>query len=198
MYVQIPSAACRPVPPRGVPRPETPVGEALTVDVPRHADADLARLAVRVGEHLRVAGRRIATADSCTGGWIGKALTDVPGSSGWFETGFIAYGNAAKTALLGVLPTELDQHGAVSEAVVKAMALGALERAGADISVAVSGIAGPDGGTPGKPVGTVWLAWAWRRGKSVHVQARRKLFKGDRDAVRRKSVAGALSGLLEL
>ncbi len=138
------------------------------------------------------------TAESCTGGWISKALTDVPGSSEWFETGFVAYGNGAKTALLGVLPAELEQHGAVSEAVVKAMALGALERAGADIAVAVSGIAGPDGGTPGKPVGTVWLAWAWRRGQSVHVQARRKSFKGDREAVRRKSVAGALSGLLEL
>ena|SRR5712671_2731852 len=198
MYVQTPVPEPPPTPPGGVPRPPAGRVGALSVDVARHADADLTRLAARVGDHLRVAGRRIATAESCTGGWIGKALTDVPGSSGWFETGFIAYGNGAKTALLGVLPAELAEHGAVSEAVVKAMALGALERSGADIAVAVSGIAGPDGGTPGKPVGTVWLAWAWRRGKSVHVQARRKLFKGDREAVRRKSVAGALSGLLEL
>lgn len=162
------------------------------------ADADLARLAARVGTHLLAGQRRIATAESCTGGWIGKALTDVAGSSQWFETGYICYGNAAKTTLLGVLPAELAAHGAVSEPVVKAMALGALERAGADIAVAVSGIAGPDGGTPGKPVGTVWFAWAWRHGKSLHVQARLKLFKGDREAVRRKAVAGALTGVLEL
>jgi nicotinamide-nucleotide amidase len=161
------------------------------------ADADLARLAARVGTHLLAGQRRIATAESCTGGWIGKALTDVAGSSQWFETGYICYGNAAKTTLLGVLPAELAAHGAVSEPVVKAMALGALERAGADIAVAVSGIAGPDGGTPGKPVGSVWFAWAWRHGKSLHVQARLKLFKGDREAVRRKAVAGALSGVLE-
>jgi len=161
-------------------------------------DADLARVAGRVGEHLLGGGRRIATAESCTGGWIGKALTDIPGSSGWFETGYICYGNDAKTTLLGILPAELAAHGAVSEPVVKAMALGALERSGADIAVAVSGIAGPDGGSPGKPVGTVWFAWAWRHGKSLHVQSRLKLFKGDRDAVRRKTVASALTGVLEL
>ena len=161
-------------------------------------DADLARLAARVGEHLLAGRRRIATAESCTGGWIGKALTDVPGSSQWFETGYICYGNGAKTTLLGVLPAELAAHGAVSEPVVKAMALGALERSGADVAVAVSGIAGPDGGSPGKPVGTVWCAWGWRHGKALHVQARLKLFKGDREAVRRKAVAGALTGVLDL
>jgi nicotinamide-nucleotide amidase len=161
-------------------------------------DADLARLAGRVGEHLLAGQRHIATAESCTGGWIGKALTDIPGSSQWFETGYICYGNGAKTTLLGVLPAELAAHGAVSEPVVKAMALGALERAGADIAVAVSGIAGPDGGSPGKPVGTIWFAWAWRHGKSLHVQSRLKLFKGDREAVRRKTVASALTGVLEL
>jgi len=168
------------------------------VDTSRHSDADLARLAARVGDQLRVMNQRITTAESCTGGWVAKALTDVPGSSQWFETGVVAYGNAAKTTLLGVLPAELAAHGAVSEAVVKAMALGALERTGADVAVAVSGVAGPDGGTPGKPVGTVWLGWAWRRGKAVHTQVRRKLFKGDREAVRRKSVAAALAGVLEL
>lgn len=198
MYVQILTAACLEAPLQGAAGLRDPPDGPVTVEVNRHADADLARLAARVGEHLRVAGRRVVTAESCTGGWISKALTDVPGSSEWFETGFVTYGDAAKTTLLGVLPAEIEQHGAVSEAVVKAMAMGALERAGADISVAVSGIAGPDGGTPGKPIGTVWLAWAWRRGKSVHVQARRKSFKGDREAVRRKSVAGALGGLLEL
>jgi len=168
------------------------------VETLRHADADLARLAARVGERLLKAGQRITTAESCTGGWIAKALTDVPGSSQWFETGFVPYGNDAKTTLLGVLPAELAAHGAVSEAVVKAMALGALERTLADYAVAVSGIAGPDGGTPSKPVGTVWFGWAWRRGKAVHSQARRRLFKGDREAVRRKSVAAALAGVLEL
>ena len=168
------------------------------MDTSRHSDADLARLAARVGDQLRVMNQRITTAESCTGGWVAKALTDVPGSSQWFETGVVAYGNAAKTTLLGVLPAELAAHGAVSEAVVKAMALGALERTGADVAVAVSGVAGPDGGTPGKPVGTVWLGWAWRRGKAVHTQVRRKLFKGDREAVRRKSVAAALAGVLEL
>jgi nicotinamide-nucleotide amidase len=163
-----------------------------------HTDQDLARLAVRVGEHLRASGRRVTLAESCTGGWIGKVLTDIPGSSQWFETGVVAYGNGAKTTLLGVLPAELAAHGAVSEPVVKAMALGALERTGADVAVAVSGIAGPDGGTSGKPVGTVWCAWAWRRGKSVHVRARLKFFKGDREAVRRKAVTDALSGVLDL
>ena len=163
-----------------------------------HADEDLSKLATRVGERLLATGRRLTTAESCTGGWIGKTLTDVPGSSQWFETGFIAYADGAKTALLGVLPAEIGAHGAVSEPVARAMALGALERAGADVAVAVSGIAGPDGGTPGKPVGSVWFAWAWRRGQAVHTKTRLKLFKGDRESVRRKAVADALSGVLEL
>src|SRR5208283_4942007 len=107
-------------------------------------DRDLAHLAARVGNRLRASGRHVTVAESCTGGWIGKALTDVPGSSQWFEAGFVTYGNGAKTAMLGVLPAELAMHGAVSEPVVKAMALGALERSGADVAVAVSGIAGPD------------------------------------------------------
>ncbi len=161
-------------------------------------DAELTRLAARVGEHLLASGRRVATAESCTGGWIAKALTDIPGSSGWFETGYVTYGNGAKTSLLGVLPAELAEHGAVSEQVVRAMAVAALDGAPAEIAVAVSGIAGPGGGAPGKPVGLVWFAWAWRHGKSVRLQTRSKLFKGDRDAVRRKAVANALSGLLEL
>ena len=161
-------------------------------------DEELARLAQRVGEQLLASGRQLTTAESCSGGWIAKALTDVAGSSQWFGTGYVAYSNAAKTTLLGVLPAELSAHGAVSEPVVKAMALGALERAGADVAVAVSGIAGPDGGSPGKPVGSVWIAWAWRRGKAVHAKARLKVFKGDRESVRRKAVTDALTGLLEL
>ena len=161
-------------------------------------DAALATLAARVGEHLHAGGRRITTAESCTGGWVAKALTDVPGSSQWFETGFISYGNGAKTTMLGVLPAELAAHGAVSEPVVKAMAVGALDRAVADVAVAVSGIAGPDGGSPGKPVGTVWFAWATRRGHAIQVRTRIKLFKGDRETVRRKAVLDALTGVLEL
>ena len=161
-------------------------------------DAELGEIATRVGDHLRSGARRITTAESCTGGWIGKALTDVPGSSQWFETGYICYGNDAKIALLGVSPTELVAHGAVSETVVKAMALGALQRAGADVAVAVSGIAGPDGGTPEKPVGTVWIAWAWRRGPSIAAAARLERYTGDRDAVRRQAVSASLTGVLEL
>jgi nicotinamide-nucleotide amidase len=164
------------------------------VSNPRHTDAGLAALAARVG--ARLAGRHVATAESCTGGWVSKALTDVPGSSGWFETGYVTYGDATKTRLLGVPAALLKAHGAVSEAVVKAMARGALERAGADVAVAVSGIAGPDGGTPGKPVGTVWFAWAERRGRGVRLRTRRLRFRGDREAVRRRAVATALAGVL--
>jgi nicotinamide-nucleotide amidase len=160
-------------------------------------DAHLLDLAARVGRHLATTGRRLATAESCTGGWVAKALTDVPGSSAWFVAGFIPYDDLAKTALLGVLPAELHAHGAVSEPVVKALAQGALERGPADVALAVSGIAGPDGGSAGKPVGTVWFGWAVRHGHAVHVDARIKLFKGDRELVRRKAVATALMGVLE-
>jgi len=162
-----------------------------------HNDASLRRLSARVGEHLKADGRRIATAESCTGGWIGKALTDIPGSSAWFETGYITYGNGAKADCLGVPPELLARDGAVSESVVRAMAEGALERSGADIAVAVSGIAGPDGGSDAKPVGTVWFAWALRRGGRVELRVRLARFDGDREAVRRAAVAEALGGVLE-
>ena len=163
-----------------------------------HTDDDLFKLAVKVGRHLLDSTRVITTAESCTGGWIGKVLTDVPGSSQWYETGYVTYADDAKTTLLGVLPADLEAHGAVSETVVRAMAVGALERAGAQVAIAVSGIAGPGGGTPGKPVGTVWFAWAWKHGRSVRTQTRMKVFKGERDAVRRKAVTNALEGVLEL
>lgn len=162
------------------------------------SDAALAHLAARLGERLAAYGRRITTAESCTGGWIGKVLTDVAGSSRWFETGYIVYGNGAKTALLGVPSALLVEHGAVSEPVVRAMALTALERSGADLAVAVSGIAGPDGGTATKPVGTVWLAWASRHDSAVQVQTRCATFGGNREAVRRATVQCALSGALAL
>lgn len=135
----------------------------------------------------------LATAESCTGGWISKALTDLPGSSAWFAGGVVSYSNQAKADLLGVLPKTLDEEGAVSEAVVREMAAGAMQRLGAQLSVAVSGVAGPDGGNEDKPVGTVWIAWASADG----TVARRFNFAGDREAVRRQTVVAALRGVAE-
>jgi nicotinamide-nucleotide amidase len=138
-----------------------------------------------------------ATAESCTGGWIAKALTDIAGSSQWFVAGFVTYSNDAKVACLGVPLAALERDGAVSESVARAMAVGALQRTRAQISVAVTGIAGPGGAVPGKPVGTVWLAWASQRGTKVNVTAELRHFRGDRDSVRRKTVRAAMAGLLE-
>lgn len=162
------------------------------------SDEDLLRLSVRTGRHLLGAGAKLATAESCTAGWIAKMLTDVPGSSDWFECGWVCYSNEAKQRDLGVGAATLATQGAVSEPTVHEMAAGALERSGADVAVAVSGIAGPTGAVPGKPVGTVWFALAHRRGRAVEVTARVKFFKGDRDAVRRKSVQFALQLVLAL
>ncbi len=142
-------------------------------------------------------GQVMTTAESCTGGWIAKALTDRAGSSAWFEYGFVTYSNTAKTQLLGVDPTLLEQHGAVSDAVVCAMARGALRRSSADWSVAVSGIAGPGGGSADKPVGTVWLAWGQRFQDGIQLDSQHQVFGGDRDAVRRQTVVMALSGMLD-
>ncbi len=150
-------------------------------------------LAARLGEVLRERGQRLATAESCTGGWVAKACTDIAGSSGWFERGFVTYSNEAKRDMLGVPAQTLQDHGAVSRETVEAMARGALARSQADWAVAISGIAGPGGGTPGKPVGTVWLAWA---GPGGWQETRCERFSGDREAVRRQSVRAALSGLL--
>lgn len=158
--------------------------------------AEIHRLAVRLGRHLLARRRRLATAESCTGGWIAKAITDVAGSSQWFEAAYVTYSNAAKVQALGVKKRTLARHGAVSEAVVREMARGALAASKADVAVAVSGIAGPDGGTPDKPVGLVWLCWASRRGRSVSVRTRRVRLRGNRAAVRSRSVALALQGLL--
>ena len=153
-------------------------------------------LANRVGRRLLGQGRRVTTAESCTGGWIAKALTDVPGSSQWFGEGFVTYSNEAKIRRLKVPRAALDADGAVSEIVAIGMARGALVRAGADLAVAVTGIAGPDGAVPGKPVGTVWIAWAEQRGRRIHVATKCNHFRGDREAVRRKTVEAALRGLL--
>jgi nicotinamide-nucleotide amidase len=157
-------------------------------------DAELEASALQLGQALHGRGWRLAAAESCTGGWIAKALTDVAGSSQWFDGGIVAYSNAAKTALLGVAGDVLAAHGAVSEEVVRAMAEGARQRFAADISVAVSGVAGPGGGTDDKPVGTVHFAWATADG----VTAARRIFAGGREAVRRQTVALALERLIEL
>jgi nicotinamide-nucleotide amidase len=137
-------------------------------------------------------GIMLATAESCTGGWIAKTLTDIPGSSAWFDCGVAAYSYEAKQALLGVRPQTLEHAGAVSEETAIEMVSGALARFGAGIAVAVTGIAGPDGGTPEKPVGTVWCAWKRRGG---YAEAELFQFAGGRESVRRQTVAAALRGI---
>ncbi|WP_312144489.1 MULTISPECIES: CinA family protein [Stutzerimonas stutzeri subgroup] len=155
---------------------------------------NLTELAAQLGDALQRLGAQVSTAESCTGGGIAEAITRIAGSSAWFEAGYITYSNAQKTRQLGV-PAELfKQVGAVSAEVVQAMARGAQRNSGARFAVAVSGIAGPGGGTAEKPVGTVWIAWA----DDSHVQAQRYLFTGDREAVREQTVVAALQGLLAL
>lgn len=161
-------------------------------------DPELYELAARVGQKLRAASARIVTAESCTAGWIAKALTDVPGSSQWFECGYVTYSDAAKQRDLGVCAHTLAEFGAVSEQTVREMAQGALRVSGADVAVSVSGIAGPDGGTPEKPVGTVWFCAAARRAQAIHVIAEAELFAGDRAFVRSSSVRYALELVLRL
>ena len=148
----------------------------------------------RLADVLRARGERLATAESCTGGLIAAACTDLAGSSDWFERGFVTYSNEAKTELLGVDAALIAAHGAVSEPVALAMATGALAHSRADWTVAVTGIAGPGGGSAEKPVGLVWLAWCRRGGEP---QAERHVFPGDRAAVRGATVARALQGLIE-
>jgi len=159
-------------------------------------DPDLTRLAARVGRHLQDGRRGVVTAESCTGGWIAKALTDVAGSSQWFIEGFVTYSNTSKMRRLGVPEAVLERSGAVSESAVRAMAKGALSHTGAQLAVAVTGIAGPGGAVAGKPVGTVWLGWAVRHGREIRVATQLRHFRGDRDTVRRKTVRAALEGLL--
>ncbi len=156
--------------------------------------------ASRLGEALRQAGRRVATAESCTGGLVCAALTEVPGSSQWFECGYVTYSNRAKREMLGVTAGTLESHGAVSEATVREMAAGALSRSGADLAVAISGVAGPDGGSAQKPVGTVWFAWAQGVGDAggLRISARCERLPGGRAEVRCAAVQLALDGLLAL
>ncbi|MDX1433842.1 MAG: nicotinamide-nucleotide amidohydrolase family protein [Gammaproteobacteria bacterium] len=159
------------------------------------AGTDLEALAARVGERLLARGSMLATAESCTGGLAASVVTAVPGSSRWFERGFVTYSNEAKCDMLGVGAETLAAHGAVSEAAVAEMARGALAHSRAGVSLAISGVAGPGGGSAAKPVGTVCLAWASRDGTA---HARRVHCAGDRAAVRRQAVALALTGVLEL
>jgi nicotinamide-nucleotide amidase len=158
-------------------------------------DQTLYKLATRVGRALKKRELMVATAESCTGGWIGQAITMVPGSSEWFERGFITYTYISKREMLGVSARSLAKHGAVSEQVVREMVRGALARSHAQVAVSISGVAGPAGGTPDKPVGTVCLGWA-RKGGAVVVETRR--FRGDRNEVRKRSVAYALRGVLKI
>ncbi|MGH8319360.1 MAG: CinA family protein [Steroidobacteraceae bacterium] len=155
-------------------------------------DRDLYQLAEEVGRSARAAGGRIVTAESCTAGWVAKALTDVPGSSQWFDSGYVPYSNTAKVRDVGVLARTLAEHGAVSEATVREMANGALRVTGAQMAIAVSGIAGPEGGTAEKPVGTVWFAIATPGAQGPAAVCELRRFGGDRDQIRRQSVAHAL------
>lgn len=152
------------------------------------------RLSARVGKLLKERGFMLATAESCTGGWVSQVVTSVPGSSDWFDRGFVTYSNASKEEMLGVKVETLNKHGAVSAEVVREMAQGALERSGAQVSVAISGVAGPKGGTPKRPIGTVWLAWA-KDGQEP--RCRSTHFAGDRDMVRQQAVMAALQGIID-
>lgn len=162
-----------------------------------HPEDPLGRLARELGMLLAARGWMLATAESCTGGAVAEAITAIAGSSGWFERGFVTYANAAKIEVLGVDPLTLERHGAVSEAVAREMALGALTHSQAELALSITGIAGPDGGTPDKPVGTVCFGWAWGRTRP-RVRSERRHFAGDRIAVRAQAVRTALAGAIAL
>jgi nicotinamide-nucleotide amidase len=153
------------------------------------------RLAAQVGAALKSHGMMLATAESCTGGGIASAVTEIAGSSAWFDRGFVTYSNQAKIDMLGVSPDTLARYGAVSEAIVREMVVGSLHHSQAQIALAVSGIAGPGGGTPEKPVGTVWFAWGIKDSVSV---ARMHLLESSRAEIRTQAVHIALQGVLEL
>ena len=161
----------------------------LSTDI---SDTALQQLATETAQALKAREWRLVTAESCTGGWVAKILTDIVGSSAWFERGFVTYTNISKTEMLGVDSKIIDNHGAVSELTVREMARGALQHSHAHISLAITGIAGPGGGSDTKPVGLVWFAWATR---DEEVSCAEHVFAGDREAVRRQAVATALQGV---
>ncbi|MCR4300058.1 MAG: nicotinamide-nucleotide amidohydrolase family protein [Sulfuricaulis sp.] len=155
---------------------------------------ELETLARAVSQELKRQGLMLVTAESCTGGWVAQIMTSVAGSSEWFERGFVAYTNLAKREMLGVKTTILSRYGAVSEQAARAMAEGALTHSHAQLAIAITGIAGPSGGTLEKPVGTVCFAWAGKKRESL---TRKQVYSGDRESVRRQAVTAALQGLLE-
>ncbi|HJP34485.1 MAG: nicotinamide-nucleotide amidohydrolase family protein [Gammaproteobacteria bacterium] len=161
----------------------------------RRDPEELESNAYRLGEALRAQGMRMATAESCTGGWIAQTATAIPGSSDWFDRGYVTYSNRAKIQVLGVSERTLETYGAVSAQTVSEMVVGALVAAGVEVAVAVTGVAGPDGGTKEKPVGTVWFGWCLRNRDPV---TRVTHFEGDRRSVRAQTVAVALDGLRDL
>lgn len=161
----------------------------------RVSDDELHQLAIELGDKLKARGWMLATAESCTGGWVGQLVTALPGSSQWYERGFITYANAAKIEMLGVPADILDAHGAVSEEAAGAMAAGALANSHAQAALAITGIAGPSGGTPQKPVGLVCYGWALSDGTRMTSTCR---LDGDREEIRSRAVAAALRGLTEL
>ena len=156
-------------------------------------NAEIDALVVRVAQLMLARETSLTVAESCTGGLLAKSLTDLPGSSAWFEYGFVVYSNDAKETMLALDPEQLEQHGAVSREVCEAMAMSACAISGADVSVAITGIAGPDGGSEDKPVGTVWLAWL---GPGRRATCRMESFDGDRTAIRQQTVITALKGIL--
>lgn len=162
-------------------------------------DKDLIPLAEQLANLLIKKDKLLCAAESCTGGWLAKVLTDLSGSSQWFERGFVTYSNAAKTEMLGVAETIINKCGAVSQETVEAMAVGALKNSHADFSLSITGIAGPSGGTEDKPVGLVWFAWATKENTAEKIiSSEQKIFNGDRDAVRQQAVVHALTELRKL
>lgn len=158
------------------------------------SDADLAQVVDDVSQTLLALNWSMTCAESCTGGWLAKSCTDLSGSSAWFERGFVTYSNASKQECLSVSKHTLEQYGAVSQQTAEAMALGAIQHSHADISVAITGIAGPDGGTKDKPVGTVWFAWSQKNGLC---ESQCQHFQGDRENIRRQAVVFALKGIIK-
>jgi len=155
------------------------------------------KIAAALVAELAQAGKAVSTAESCTGGWVAKAITDIAGASAVFHYGIVSYSNGAKEQILGVQNRTLEDHGSVSEPVVEEMSSGALNLSGADIGIAVSGVAGPDGGSDEKPVGTVWFAWAIRESGKIRTDTNCQHFDGDRELIRELTVAHALQGALD-
>ena len=162
-------------------------------------DKKLPLIVEQLAELLIKYNKQLSVAESCTGGWVAKELTDLSGSSAWFERGFVTYSNQAKHEMLGVLESTLETHGAVSEETVTEMAIGALKNSHADFSLSISGIAGPNGGSAEKPVGLVWFSWAATENDQQKTLATAKqVFEGDRDSVRQQAVEYALKEIIKL